>query len=621
MDLKRSVPRSYLKAAVDKYSPLIVFGSFLLIIASLYLAQAVLIPIAVAVLLTFLLTPVVSAIEGIRLGRVPAVIFVVIVTFSLLIGIGWAITAQIATLASELPKYKINLRQKVVDMKGLGKGGTVEKVQETIEEIKDEIKKDEAGVTKARESRPVVVQAEESSTFWPLPLDIAPMIERLASAGLAIVLVIFMLIQREDMRNRLIRLIGYGRLTATTKAMEEAAERISRYLLMQSIINGSFGLGIGIGLFFIGLPYALLWGFLAAILRFIPYVGPWAAAAMPVILSLAVFTGWEGPLLVVGLFLVLELAANMILEPWLYGESAGVSEVALLISISFWTWLWGPIGLLLATPLTVCLVVLAKYVPQIDFLFVLMSTEPVMEPKISFYQRLLAMDQDEAADIVEDSLKNQALEQIYDELLIPALTSAKRDRQEGSLTKEDEQFVYQATQEIIEDLNNRQLSSTENLEKDNGAHGSVATAKVWILGCPARDAADKVGLLMFQQLLDPNKYQVELISQEHLASEVVILAADKKPQLVCISALPPGGLAQTRYLCKRLRARFPDVKLMVGRWGEAPDAADNRSRLLAAGADEVGTSLVETRDIAIRLTSHGSKAAPGSESNPLGTAR
>ena len=615
MDSKRSGARS----AIEPYSPLIIFCTFLLVIASLYVAQAVLIPIAIAVLLTFLLAPVASAIEGFRLGRVPAVILVVIVAFSLLIGIGWMITAQIATLANELPQYRTNLRQKIVEMKGLGKGGAVEKVQQTIEELKEEIKKD--GPDVGENSRPVVVQAEESSTFWPVPLDIAPMIERLASAGLAIVLVIFMLIQREDMRNRLIRLIGYGKLTVTTKAMEEAAERISRYLLMQSIINGSFGLAIGIGLFFIGLPYALLWGFLAAVLRFIPYVGSWAAAAMPVILSLAVFTGWEEPLLVVGLFIVLELAANMILEPWLYGESAGVSEVALLISISFWTWLWGPIGLLLATPLTVCLVVLAKYVPQIDFLFVLMSTEPVMEPKISFYQRLLAMDQDEAADIVEDSLKNQALEQIYDELLIPALTSAKRDRQEGSLTKEDEQFVYQATQEIIEDLNNRQLSSTENLEKDNGAHGSVATAKVWILGCPARDAADKVGLLMFQQLLDPNKYQVELISQEHLASEVVILAADKKPQLVCISALPPGGLAQTRYLCKRLRARFPDVKLMVGRWGEAPDAADNRSRLLAAGADEVGTSLVETRDIAIRLTSHGSKAAPGSESNPLGTAR
>ena len=498
-------------------------------------------------------------------------------------------------------------------MKGLGKGGAVEKVQETIEEIKEEIKKDEAGATKAGASRGVVVQAEESSTFWPLPLGIAPMIERLASAGLAIVLVIFMLIQREDMRNRLIRLIGYGRLTTTTKAMEEAAERISRYLLMQSIINGSFGLAIGIGIFFIGLPYALLWGFFAAVLRFIPYVGPWAAAAMPVILSLTVFTGWTEPLLVVGLFLVLELVANMILEPWLYGESAGVSEVALLVSISFWTWLWGPIGLLLATPLTVCVVVLAKYVPQLDFLVILMSTETVMETKVSYYQRLLAMDQDEAADIVSDALKNQSLEEIYDELLIPALTSAKRDRRQGILTEENEQFVYRATQEIVEDLNHHQLS-TGAPEKDNVE--SATTPKVWILGCPARDAADRVSLILFQQLLDPNKYQVDLTSQDHLASEVVILAAEKKPQLICISTLPPGGLAHTRYLCKRLRERFPGVKLVVGRWGEMANTVDDSTSLLAAGADEVGTSLAKTRDIAIRLTSVASQTAPDPEPNP-----
>jgi hypothetical protein len=311
---------------------------------------------------------------------------------------------------------------------------------------------------------------------------------------------------------------------------------------------------------------------------------------------------------------MLELVANMILEPWLYGESAGVSEVALLVSISFWTWLWGPIGLLLATPLTVCLVVLAKYVPQLDFLVILMSTETVIETKVSYYQRLLAMDQDEAGEIVSEALKNQPLEQIYDELLIPALTSAKRDRRQGILTEENEEFVYRATQEIVEDLNYQQLRSTGAREKDNVA--SVTTPKVWILGCPARDAADKVSLIMFQQLLDSNKYQVELTSPDHLASEVVILAAERKPHLICIGALPPGGLAQTRYLCKRLRERFPGVKIVVGRWGETANAVSDSTRLLAAGADEVGTSLAKTRDIAIRLTSLASKTAPGSEPNP-----
>jgi predicted PurR-regulated permease PerM len=614
MDFKHSEPRSRLRASLDSHSPLVIFCGFLLIIASLYLAQAVLIPIAIAVLLAFLLTPVVSAIEGTHLRRVPAVILVVLIAFSLIIAIGWTLTSQITTLANELPKYRTNLRQKIVEMKGLGKGGAVEKVQETIEVIKDEIKKDEPG--KAQDSRTVVVESDESSTFWPVPLDIAPVVERLASAGLAIVLVIFMLIQREDMRNRFIRLIGYGNLTVTTKAMEEASGRISRYLLMQSIINGSFGLAVAIGLFFIGLPYAILWGFLAAVLRFIPYVGPWVGAVMPIILSLAIFPGWQSPLLVVALFLVLELVANMILEPWLYGESAGVSEVALLISISFWTWLWGPIGLLLATPLTVCLVVLAKYFQQLDFLVILMSTELVMETRVSYYQRLLAMDQDEAADLVEDALKTQPLEQVYDELLIPALTSAKRDRRQGSLSEEDEHFVYHATQEIVESLSNHQVTWAKSPETDNGTPRLAATAKVWILGCPAQDGADKVGLIMFQHLLDASKYQVELISQESLASEVVIVAGEKKPQVVCISALPPGGLAQTRYLCKRLRARFPAIKLVVGRWGDASDASGDRTRLLATGADEVGISLVETRDIVIRLTRQA-RITQASEPNAL----
>jgi predicted PurR-regulated permease PerM len=218
------------------------------------------------------------------------------------------------------------------------------------------------------------------------------MVERFAGAGLVIVLVIFMLIQREDLRNRLIRFVGYGRLTFTTRALEEAGQRISRYLLMQTIINSSFGLAVGLALYLIGVPYAVLWGFFAAVLRFIPYVGPFAAAIMPSALSLAVFEGWPWPILVVGIFVALELSCNMVLEPLLYSESAGVSGVGLLVAVAFWTWLWGPVGLVLATPLTVCVVVLGKYVPGMDFIGVLISDQPAMEPNISYYQRLLAMD-------------------------------------------------------------------------------------------------------------------------------------------------------------------------------------------------------------------------------------
>jgi len=348
-----------------------------LIIASLYWAQAVLIPVAISILLTFLLSPVADSLERLGLGRVFSVILIVILAFSFLAAVGWVVTLQLTSVANEIPTYRKNIQQKIADIRGAGKGGALEKVQKTAEEVKKELEKKDEPAKVQPKPREVVVQGQQSSTFWPVPLDIAPMFERLASGGLAIVLVIFMLIQREDLRNRLIRLVGYGRLTTTTRALEEASQRISRYLLMQSIINVFFGVTVAIALWLIGLPYALLWGFLAAMLRFIPYVGPWAAAIMPSALSMIVFEGWLWTALIVAVFLVLELINNMILEPLLYGESAGVSEVGLLVAIAFWTWLWGPVGLILATPLTVCVGVLSKYVPELDFISVLMSDEPV----------------------------------------------------------------------------------------------------------------------------------------------------------------------------------------------------------------------------------------------------
>jgi hypothetical protein len=414
-----------------------------------------------------------------------------------------------------------------------------------------------------------------------------------------------MLIQREDLRNRLIRLVGYGRLTTTTRALEEASQRISRYLLMQSIINVSFGIAVGIALYLIGLPYALLWGFLAAMLRFIPYVGPWAATIMPSALSLIVFEGWMWPALVVAVFLVLELINNMILEPLLYGESAGVSEVALLIAIAFWTWLWGPIGLILATPLTVCVVVLSKYVPQLEFISVLMSDEPVMKSDVSYYQRLLAGDQDEAEEIVEEYLKTHPMEQIYDEVLIPALNDVKRDFDFGKLDEGNQQFVFGATRSILEELKNLKPKPSANAATSAeattvDANHSAASPKVRIVGCPVRDEADELALLMCRQLLTPIRYEMEVLADEALTSEIVDQVAEKCPALICIVSLPPGGLAQTRYLCKRLRVRFPDTKIIVGRLGT--QTANHQEVLLAAGAEKVATNMIELRDQIVQVS-------------------
>jgi predicted PurR-regulated permease PerM len=577
------------QAEPSKPPAFLFLASFALVLALLYWVHSVLIPVALSLLLTFLLAPIVDWLERVHVGKIAAVMLTVALAFSTLGVLAWMITSQLTTLAGELPKYEANIKKKIGDIRQLARHGTLAKVQHSVEEIKEEINKGEAP------PREVVVRGSEQTTFWPVPIAAGPLVERLASAGLAVVLVIFMLYERADLRNRLIRLIGYGRLTVTTRALEEAAQRISRYLLAQSVVNASYGLGVGLGLLFIGLPYAVLWGVLGAFLRFIPYVGPWLAAIMPTALALAAIEGWFWPLTVIALFIVLELLTNMLLEPLLYSDSAGVSQVALLIAIAFWTWLWGPIGLLMATPLTVCLVVLGKYVPQLEFISVLMSDEPIAESDVIFYQRLLAGDQDEAAGIVREYLKDHPPEQVYDEVLLPALNYAKLDRERGGLTEAEQQAIVEMTREVLEALS-PELRAAETAEGEG-----TAPEKIHILACPADDNSDEVASMMLRQALNAQRYELEIVPEEKLASEVIEAAAEKNPGLVCIAAVAPGGLAQARYLCKRLRLRFPDLKIVVGRWGARGESEEAQRALLSGGADRVATSLLETRDEIVNL--------------------
>ena len=583
---------------LNKLPFLSVLGSIVLVIASLYWAQAVLIPVALAILLTFLLNPAVTVLQRNGLGRAPAAVLVVVLVSVIVLATGWVTASQMSSLAYELPKYKDNITQKIADFRHASKGGALEKVQDAVETVTSELKRDAPPRTALKE--PVAVVVEPASLLSRAP----SMLELLAHASLVFVLVIFMLIERGTLLDRLIRLVGYSRVTVTTKALEEAGQRISRYLVMQSIINGSYGCAVGLGLLLIGLPYALLWGFLAAFLRFIPYVGPTLAALLPMALSLAVFIGWMKPLLVGGLFLILELGTNLVLEPLLYGRSAGVSQVALLVAIAFWTWLWGPIGLLLATPLTVCLGVLGKHVPQLAFLGVLVNDETVTELN-RYYQRLVARDQDGAAEIVEGHLKTQPLGAVYDEVLVPALCYAKQDRRQDSLTEDEAQFIVRATREVVEDLDTRPLQTappaTDAAAVPADEDAAAPLPKALILGCPARDEVDELALLMFRQLLDPARYEVELTKAQMVTSELVALVARTSPALICIGAVPPGGLAQARYRCKRLRARFPDLKIVVGRWGFKENAEETLAQLRADGIDYVGTSLLETRDQVMRL--------------------
>ena len=557
-------------------------------VAALYLARAVLVPIALAMLLAFMVYPIVDRLTRVGLGRGLSVAVVVTMLFATLGGVFWILMIEFASLSTEIPAYRDNLILKISQVRRMGHGGALEKAQTAVTEVANELQK-ETGTGRARQKPTPVIITSEPTGLWQLPT----LLEGLGGAAAVIVLVIFMLIEREDLRNRVIRLAGYGRLTTTTRALDEAGQRISHYLLMQSIINASFGLGIAIGLLLLSVPYALLWGFLAAVLRFIPYVGVWVGALVLVVFALAAFPTWLTPLLVGALFVVLELACSFALEPFIYGQSAGVSQVALLCSVTFWAWLWGPVGLLLATPLTVCLVVFAKHVPGLEFVGILMADEPPITPAVAYYQRLLAQDHEEAARIVTERAKEHPLEAVYDEVIVPALRHARRDRRQELLPEGDQRYIWQATREIVDGLAADHPAALAAASEEPAR----SSRNVRVLAVPVGDDADLLGLVMLQHLLNPDRWTIDLTSPHLLAAEVVALVEDTRPAVVCLGALPAGSRStHTRYLCKRLRARFPDLRIVVGRWGLRENVARARRQLEAAGAGSVGVTLVETRE-------------------------
>ena len=564
--------------------PLIAIGTGALVVACLYWGQGVLIPVALAGLLAFLLSPVVNAIDRWGAGRATSVLVVVLLAFCLAGGVGWVLLRQLVSLADELPQYSAHIRQRVADLRGLSKGGSVEKVQRTLNEVVGEMQKDEP---KAKATKPIPVIVLPPS---PLLARLPGLLDVLTATGVVTVLVIFMLFERQDLRDRLIRLVGYRRVTVTTRALDEATARITRYLLMQSVINGSFGVALGIALFLLGIPYAALWGVLAAALRFIPYVGAAIAVLLPTALALAVFPGWSRALLTIAVFLALELTAYMVVEPWLYGQSAGVSPVALLVAVIFWTWLWGSVGLLLATPLTVCLIVLSKHLPSMGFLVLLMGDDPVLEPKARYYQRLLARDQDEAANIVEAYVTANDPASVYDEVLLPALYYAKQDCEREKISEADAEFVAHATREIVEELDQDRLSTVT--PDTTAAEGSLVPRRLLFL-CPARDEIDGVALAIAGQLIDATRWQVEILGPSMLTSEVAQLVEERRPALVCIGSVAPGGVSHTRHLCKRLRARCPDLTMLVGRFGLHDESADEQQQLVEGGADHIAPTMRE----------------------------
>ncbi len=565
------------------------------IVCGLYFGRELLVPLALAGLLTFMLAPLVTRLQR-RLGRVVSVLLVVAMIFAATGAVGWVLTRQAVDLANQLPNYKDNIRTKMRAIP-LPREGPFSKISRTLGELKNDLPGSENGESRlksdaakdkdVRKATPVEVVSRKDERLEWVQGVLVPVLGPLGTAALVLLLLIFMLLQREDLRNRLIRLIGQGRISATTQAMDDAGLRVSRYLLMQLVVNVSYGIPVAIGLYFIGVPNAILWGALSAVLRFIPYLGPWIAAAFPILLSLAVSPDWMAPLLTIGLFIVLELFSNNVMEPWLYGSSTGVTPMALIVAALVWTWLWGPVGLVLATPLTVCLVVMGRRIPKLAFLSILLSDEDPLTPAEDCYHRLHRVGEQDEMELVDSYLKSNPLSALFDSVLIPVVAAAETDHRLGLLETEQLEHIEQGLNEILVELELQQDTSIV-------PEPALGEATIYRVCCiPAKAYRDQLAGDMLVQLLHQTGYNALSATAKKLSAEQVAWVRAANPEVVCISVVAPTTILHARYLCAKLRRSFPELKIIVGLWGNTEKAAEAAQVLSDSGADEVVTTVAE----------------------------
>ena len=519
---------------------------------------------------------------------------VVFVALAAVAGFSYLLERQVVDLSVEMTKYSDSIQRKMVALRGnagSGLGGLSKSVDRAVRNLDEQVAADQG-------ARPVRVVPAEATALERIGSALAPVVEPLARAGIVLVLVIFFLIKREDLRDRFIRLVGRGHVTLTTRALDEAGQRIGRFLAQQSAINGSFGVAVAAGLLGIGIPYAPLWGFVAAVLRFVPFVGTLFAMVIPAALAFAQFPGWWQLVATLGLFLGLDVLVAYFVEPIVIGAKTGVSSLAMVVSAIFWSWLWGPVGLVLSTPLTVCLAVLGKHVPRLSSLAVVLDDQPALEDQLVLYHRLLSGDEEEAQEILEKRFREKTRAQVFDEIIIPALLLADRDHARGEISESDHQHVVRTI---------RALADTA----PDAARAPAAPAALGesrrvqrIVGVSARTVTDETIWEMLAQLVDPEKVQLESVGSSYLASDPASGepggGARDLPDLVCVISVPPGGLAQARYICRRLRTKLPQTPIVVIRPGAQARASESSQRLIEDGAGQVCFTLEEARTIVER---------------------
>ena len=557
-------------------------ASAAIVVAALRFASPVLLPLAAALLLSVILTPAVRRVERLGVGRIAAVAGVSVGVAGLLLAMGWILATQGGALLDRAPEYQRHTIAKLRDLRQ-----SLQKVEEAAAQVENLGRQIDPSA-EASSSAPKVQLVEGGPALVKRVRDWAGSIAApAASFGLVIVLLVFILIQREDLRDRLIRVLGQRDLDVTTSAMEDATTRVTHYLRAYSLLNLGHGLVIGTGLWLFGLPGAPLFGLLSGLLRFVPYLGPWVAATLPIGLSVAVFDGWSLPFAVAGFFAAVELLSNNVFEPLLYGSRVGLSPFAVIVSAVFWAWLWGPVGLVLAIPITVCLVVLGRHVPQLEVLSILLGDEPALRPSVRLYQRLLARDVDEATELLGSEERAQGAERSWDEIVLPALRMLERDQRRGRLADEQVAFALETVGALAEELGE-----------------PLADGDASVLCLPAQEGGDEVVCRALAHLLRAAGVPAQALARL-LTAELTEEVAGRNARVVVVSALEPEGGA-VRYLAQRVIRRSPDAKILVGAWGEEhPDTSRLRKLLGDEPGIRVVGSLVEARERVVGLASLG----------------
>jgi predicted PurR-regulated permease PerM len=622
-----------------------------IVVASLYLARQILMPFALAILLSFMLSPLVRRLQHWRVPKSAAVISVVLVAFAGIFAVGGLMVSQVNQLASDLPKYQYTLREKIQSLRGAASGaGTLERATEVLQDLSSELNRpngaagsaqqpaaDGSATPQPQQPKPIPVQVEEPNhgPLQTLVSLITPLIDPLVTTGLVIIFVIFILHQRQDLRNRLVRLAGSNDLQRTTAALDDAGRRLSRLFLTQLGINVSFGLVIGTAWWVIGVPSAPLWGIMAVILRFMPYIGTWLSAIFPLLLAAAVGPDWSMFLWAAGIFLIVEMAVGQIIEPLLQGHSTGLSPVAVIASATFWTWLWGPIGLVLSTPITLCLVVLGRHVERLNFLDVMLGDQPALTPVELSYQRLLARDAVEATEQARVFLRERPLMAYYDEIFIPTLKLAQNDEENGLLDEARLDSIREAAIELVDDLSDHR-DTAKAMEEDEAEDEDKPLARLsraeqspdlvarnlpesWrtgtpVLCVPGVGELDEALAAAIAQMVERHGIAARAEEAEALSMARIFTLDTAEAKLICLCYIEPARPAQIRYAVRRLRRKAPDARILISLMGETEEVEEPVS-----GASYAVNSLEETIEAIIAAAGvDGPTKASGTAANAKG---